>query len=125
MGIGSGEGCNSVIRSWCGSSLSHLIAYKYPKGRTGLANATVTLLKKGGRGVLVPGNLILTTAHCVEFTREGDVVLGDYFIEEIETLHGKLKVGPLAVEPVQDIAVLVALDDQVFYKEVDMFNEFC
>lgn len=53
------------------------------------------------------------------------MVLGDYFIEEIETLHGKLKVGPLAVEPVQDIAVLVALDDQVFYKEVDMFNEFC
>jgi hypothetical protein len=35
--------------------------------KTDVANATVTLLKRGGRGVLVPGNLIVTAAHCIEF----------------------------------------------------------
>jgi hypothetical protein len=53
------------------------------------------------------------------------MVLGFHFIEEIETIHGKLKVGPLAIEPVQDIAVLGALDEQYFCGEATMFEEFC
>lgn len=80
--------------------------------------ATVKVIKRGGQGVLVHGGLILTAAHCVEFSCEGGMVLGDYYIEDIETGGGILQVAPLAVEPVKDIAVLGNLDEQEFYKEV-------
>ncbi len=53
------------------------------------------------------------------------MALGDYRIEEIETVQGKLKVGPLVVEPVNDIAVLGSLDDQAFCDEAQAFEDFC
>jgi hypothetical protein len=53
------------------------------------------------------------------------MALGDYFIEEIQTNKGKLKVTPLAVEPIADIAVLGALDDQEFLEEVKKIHRFC
>ena len=90
-----------------------------------VANATVTLLQKGGRGVLVNSNLIITAAHCIDFNCEGGMVLGDNFIEEIKAGEEELKVAPLAVEPVSDIAVLGALDNQTFFQEVDDFERFC
>jgi len=90
-----------------------------------VSNATVKLLKKGGQGVLITNYFILTAAHCLEFYLSGGMVLGDHIIEEIGTIHGKLKVGPLAVEPISDIAVLGPLDDQVFSKEVEQYEEFC
>jgi hypothetical protein len=94
--------------------------------RIKVENATVTILKKGGRGVLVKNGLILTAAHCIEFKCDGEMALGDYFIEEIETSEGKkLKVVPYAVEPVSDIAVLGSLDGQTFYKEATEFENFC
>src|SRR5262245_38143525 len=40
--------------------------------------ATVQIQKKGGRGVLVPGGFVLTAAHCVEWSPEGGMVLGDF-----------------------------------------------
>lgn len=89
-----------------------------------IVNATVTLLKKGGRGVLVAGNLIVTAAHCIGFECSGSMVLGDYYIEEIETVQGRLRVTPRAVEPVSDVAVLGSLDDQEFYKDHSAFEEF-
>ena len=92
---------------------------------TDVENATVTLLRKGGRGVLVNSNLIITAAHCIDFNCEGGMVLGDYSIEEIKAGEEELMVGPLAVEPVSDIAVLGALDDQTFFQEVDDFERFC
>ena len=88
-------------------------------------SATVTLLKKGGQGILVPGNLIITAAHCIDFSCEGEMAMGEYFIEEIQTIKGKLKVTPLAVEPVSDIAVLGALDAQEAPKELRDFEMFC
>jgi hypothetical protein len=91
-----------------------------------VAEATVSLLGKGGQGVLVRNNLILTAAHCINFNYDGGMALGDYFIEEIETSDGgKLKVGPYAVEPVSDIAVLGSLDDQEFTDEATKFEHFC
>ena len=71
-----------------------------------VAKATVRLTRSGGQGVLVCGNVILTAAHCIGFNLEGGMVLGDFYIEDIETAQGMLKVGPLAVEPISDIAVL-------------------
>ena len=92
---------------------------------TDVAKATVTLLEKGGQGVLVSGNLVITAAHCIDFRCEGEMVLGDYFIEKIKTDERELKVTPLAVEPVSDLAVLGSLDDQVFAKEAEDFENFC
>jgi len=92
---------------------------------TNVAKATVIILSKGGQGVLVPGNLIITAAHCIDFTTEGTMALGDYFIEEIEVGERVLKVAPLAVEPISDLAVLGSLDEQVFDKEAEGFEEFC
>jgi hypothetical protein len=90
-----------------------------------IANATVKISKKEGRGVLVRNQLILTAAHCINFNCEGYMVLGDHFIEEIETINGRLKVEVYAVEPVSDIAVLGQLDVQDFEDENDKFIDFC
>jgi len=95
-----------------------------------IEKATVSLPQKGGQGVLVGGNLILTAAHCTDYREsslhgEGSFIVGDYFIEEISTSKGRLKVAPLAVEPVADIAVLGALDDQEFAEEASDFEAFC
>jgi len=89
-----------------------------------IMNATVRL-PKGGCGVLIPGNFILTAAHCVRFTIEGDMALGGFYIEDITTEQGTLQVTPFAIEPVSDVAVLGALDGQTFYKECNQFEGFC
>ncbi len=94
--------------------------------KSDIANATVTLLGLGGRGVLVPGNVITTAAHCVNFSTTGGMVLGDWHIEGIETSKGEnLLTSPYAVEPITDIALLGAPDDQEFYEEANRFEEFC
>lgn len=97
-----------------------------------VSNATVGLPRLGGRGVLVKGNLIVTAAHCINFKSDGSLLMIDRFsphsidfVEEIETVGGKLKVVPWAVEPVHDIAVLGPLDGQAFYDEVLGFDRFC
>jgi hypothetical protein len=87
--------------------------------------ATVTLSRMGGQGVLVTGNLIITAAHCIGFKTDGSMVLGDFFIEDIETAQGNFKVTPLAVEPVCDVAVLGSLDNQTFFNEAEQFEMFC
>lgn len=87
--------------------------------------AIVRISRLGGRGVLL-GEVIVTAAHCISFELEGGMVLGDYYIEEIETRHGeRLKVAPLAVEPVADIALLGCLDPQAFDDEARQFEAYC
>jgi hypothetical protein len=90
-----------------------------------IAQACVTVIKHGdarARGVLVAGGLVLTAAHCVDYTTAGAMVLGDYFLEELQTMRGPIKARPLAVEPVADIAVLGALDGQEFPEETEAFE---
>jgi hypothetical protein len=88
--------------------------------------AVVTVVKQGGQGVLVSNGLILTAAHCVNYTNDGPMALGgEYFIEELQAFNGPLSARPLAVEPVSDIAVLGALDVQEFYYASIAFEEFC
>ena len=94
--------------------------------RSNIEKATVTFKKLGGRGVLAEGNLIITAAHCIEFeTKGGIMALGEYFIEPIKTSHGYLIVSPIAVEPLNDIAVLGPIDEQEMPKEVEKFKLFC
>ncbi len=90
-----------------------------------VVKATVTFLRKEGQGILVNGNLILTAAHCIDFSCEGEMALDHHFIEDIKTIEGELKVAPLCVEPVSDIVVLGSLDGQTFFKESMDFEKFC
>lgn len=93
-----------------------------------ISSATVKILGKGGLGVLIAEELIVTAAHCINYDLDGGIVegIGDYFIEEIETAAGdRLKVAPIAIEPVSDIAILGAMDGHVFYEEATNFEDFC
>jgi hypothetical protein len=95
--------------------------YIFPK----VEKATVTLTKKGGQGILIRNQMILTACHCLDYSTTGDMALGEYFIEEIITHKGILKVSPIFLDPVADIAVLGGLDGQEFYEEFTQFEEFC
>src|SRR5262245_34683166 len=95
------------------------------KWRGRVEKATVRVKESGGQGVLVPGGFSLTAAHCIKWNGDGAMVLGDYFVEPIETKSGEtLRVSPIAVEPISDIAVLGALDSQEFGKDVDAFDQW-
>jgi Trypsin-like peptidase domain len=88
-------------------------------------NATVRLDNLGGQGVLVPGGFILTAAHCIQWNGEVGMAMGDRFIESITTKSGaRFRVGPCAVEPLSDIAVLDSLDDQVFFDDCEQFAKW-
>lgn len=92
--------------------------------RERIEKATVRLTGKGGQGVVVPGMLIMTAAHCIKFSIEGGMVLGDYFVEAIELNNGRQILAQVyAVEPVADIGVLGMPDDQAFFKEAKTYEE--
>lgn len=94
--------------------------------KTTIEQATVAIPKLGGQGFLIPGNLILTAAHCLDWDGDGRMVLGDHYVESITTHSGEeLRVCPVAIEPLTDIAVLGALDAQEFWKESSAFEEWC
>jgi len=82
--------------------------------------ATVRLTRRGGQGVLVPGRVILTATHCIHWEADGGGMLGDHYLEPIETKSGAtFNVAPVAVEAVADIAALGALDNQQFERFAD------
>src|ERR1039458_360260 len=73
------------------------------ESRTRVEQATVRLVEKGGRGVLVPGEFILTATHCIDWSGTGGMVLGDVYTAEIETASGaKFRLGAVACDPVSD-----------------------
>jgi S1-C subfamily serine protease len=91
-----------------------------------VARAVVRLPRLIGQGVLVPGGFIVTAARCVGWTPECSMTLGGCLPEPIITADGrKILAAPLAVEPVADLAVLGAMDDQAFAKEAAAFAAFC
>ena len=47
------------------------------------------------------------------------MVLGEHYVEQIVSANEILKVAPLAIEPLSDIAILGSLDDNNFYVEVE------
>ena len=83
--------------------------------------------REQGQGVLVPGNLILTAAHCVRWTGSGDMTLAeDAYVTVVTTPTGESFVlQVLAVEPASDIAVLGAPDYQTFTEDADLFEQWC
>jgi hypothetical protein len=84
------------------------------------------VLQPVAQGVLVPGGYILTAAHCINWVGTGSMALGDWYIETIQTADGtQFKVSPCAAEPMADIAVLAAADDQEMCGDYSAFQEFC
>jgi Trypsin-like peptidase domain len=99
-----------------------------PNFRSKIEAATVRFPRLGGQGVLVPGQLIVTAAHCVTWSTEGLMAMNlpGRDIESIETVRQEvLNAKVLAVEPVADIAVLGSVDE--YEEEVfgDAFESFC
>ena len=99
-----------------------------------IAAATVRLPDTGGQGVLIPGDLILTAAHCIEWSNEGEMVGAmtagdsDAHIQRVDTSQGTMRLQPFAVEPVGDVAVLGPLDGQrgeKFREDEEKFERFC
>jgi hypothetical protein len=81
------------------------------KQKARVAAATVTLTKLGGRGVLIPGGLILTATHCIELDGQGRMALGDWFLESVLTKIGvTFRVSPWFADPLSDLAVLGGAD---------------
>ena len=96
--------------------------------RARVVNATVRIEQEtgNGQGVLVSGDFILTATHCISWNGEGGMAMGDNYIEKIVTESGtRLRVGPLAADPVSDLAVLGSLDDQTFLSDSRQFEEWC
>ena len=92
-----------------------------------VAGATFKIhAKKRGNGqcVLVEGGLIITAGHCVDWDCTGGMAMGEFYLSKIRTGSGDLIASTLAVEPVSDIAVLGAPDDQDMPDEFLAFDEF-
>jgi hypothetical protein len=90
-----------------------------------ISDAIVRISRTGGRGVLV-GEVILTAAHCSRWTSDSSMIVGDTPIEVIKTRRGdRIRVTPLAVEPVSDIAVLGCLDNQSWPDQARAFHDYC
>jgi hypothetical protein len=88
--------------------------------------ATVWLPEMGVQGVLVPGRLILTAAHCIRYATDGSMALDDTYHEPFETRQKETQDAAVyAVEPVADIAALGGLDNQEFPEKAGAYQRFC
>jgi hypothetical protein len=94
-----------------------------------IADATVTVIAKGGpsgRGVLVAGGMILTAAHCIEYSSEAMPSGDEPALQQIKTDAEVFKLDTLAVEPVADVALLCSLDGQPdFERDIQAYGRFC
>jgi hypothetical protein len=93
--------------------------------RSRVAAATVRL-KRGGLGILVPCDFILTAAHCVRWSVTGSMTTNaEPFHETVKTHDGgTYKLEVYAVEPVADIAVLGPIDSDEYFEDEEAFEEF-
>ena len=86
--------------------------------RKRVEKATVRFPKRGGQGVVVPGSLVLTAAHCIEWDLDGEMTLNEnIFLEKINCDGRQIFAGIVVVEPVLDIAVLGEPYGHTFYEE--------
>lgn len=97
--------------------------------RVRIKAATVRFMRRGGQGVLVPGQMIVTAAHVVHWDTEGGMTMGAaHYVEDVRAGRRTLKVEVLAIEPVADIAVLGAPDGQAsqeLFNAAEAFADFC
>jgi Trypsin-like peptidase domain len=88
-------------------------------------NATVHIDGLGCQGMLVPGGLILTATHCIQWTGEGRMALGTEYLERVTTPRGaRFRVQALAADALSDLAVLGTVDDQALPDDADAFEQW-
>jgi hypothetical protein len=88
--------------------------------------ATVSLPDKGGQGVLVHGGFVLTAAHCIEWSGDGEMVREDHNLVRVKPrTSAAFKLNVCALDPLSDIAVLERPDAQEFDEDADAFDAFC
>lgn len=98
--------------------------------RSRIVGATLTVVKdreydSKGRGFLVHGGYVLTAAHCVNWSGEGEMALGeDVAVSMIAADGSKLLGRVVAVDPVSDIAVIGSIDDATTIEEAQAFDSF-
>ncbi len=94
--------------------------------RKTVENATVTIFTKEhgtGRGFIVPGGLIITAAHCVDFNLE--FMPGDDLEMTFEGYDGTRFNAVLEFfEPISDVAVFVAIDEQRSPTKAGEYEQF-
>jgi Trypsin-like peptidase domain len=96
--------------------------------RDEVSKATVTIVAKRGSGVLVPGGLVMTAAHCIDWNCTGSMAAwsGTKPPVEIRAYRGEnMHIVPYAVEPCSDVAILGPCDSQTFPEDWEAFDEFC
>jgi hypothetical protein len=86
--------------------------------------ATVTMLKKGGQGVLVPGNYFITATHVVEVIYTGMAALDYPHVEPAKAGQEDLVMQVCAAEAFSDIAVLEEPSDTNFIEWAEVYNVF-
>lgn len=87
--------------------------------------ATVSIPGLEGQGVLLHNQLLLTAAHCINFSTIGAMALGEEVLTEIETSESRFKLEPIFIEPTCDIAVLSAADYERCPEDDELFEGFC
>jgi hypothetical protein len=96
------------------------------EGRIQVERATVRLVERGGRGVLVTGQFIITATHCIDWSGTAGMAMGEVYTADIETASGaKFRLGAVACDPVSDVAVLGELDCQDCPDDPGAFEEWC
>jgi hypothetical protein len=92
------------------------------KIRKRIEKATVKT-KTGGQGVVVPGNMILTAAHCLSVEVNAFMGVQEQPLQEVECNGNQIMAQIYAVEPMRDIAVLGAPDSQRCAEEYFAFKK--
>jgi S1-C subfamily serine protease len=81
--------------------------------------------KGHGQGVLVNGDFVLTAAHCVTWDGDGEMALGDRYIEKLTTRGRDMQASVCAVDPVADIAALGDIGDGELLEVMGPFQRWC
>jgi S1-C subfamily serine protease len=90
--------------------------------------SAIVRLPGQGQGVLVPGEYVLTAAHCLGWRGEERIALGEdpEFYEQIVAADGRtITLSPYAIDSVSDLAVLGAVDGGASPNFLEAFFAFC
>lgn len=97
--------------------------------RVAAATMAVGPPQRRGQGVYVGNGYIITAAHCLKYDNNTGIriVMEEQVLYKVETAQGeRFYVAPLVIESCSDIAVLGALDGQIYPPEmVEPFEAFC
>lgn len=89
-------------------------------------DAIISLPEKGGTGVFVTGDLIITATHCIQFQTDGSMPLNNQNLSIIQTKnHGTFKANVLYAELINDLAILGPADDQECYDDYSKYLDYC